>query len=67
MGKILGLFIWLKGRLSEPSTHASLAAVAAMAGVNVDPGVIQDWLNVGTLVFGSIGFFVKEKEPETKL
>jgi hypothetical protein len=67
MGKILGLFIWARARLREPSTFASLAAVCAMFGVNLDPGVVQDWLNTLTLVFGALGFFVKEGTPETKV
>lgn len=67
MGKLLGLFVWLKSRLLEPSTYASLAAVFAMLGVQIDEGVIHDWLNVLTLMFGALGFFVKEQEQLTKL
>jgi hypothetical protein len=67
MGKVLGLFVWLKARLLEPSTHASLAAVLAMVGIQLDHGMVQDWLNVLTLVFGSLGFFVKEQAALTKL
>lgn len=67
MGKLLGLFIWLKARLSEPSTHASIAAVLGMMGVQLDDGVINDFLNVGTLAFGALGFFVKEQEPVTRV
>lgn len=67
MGKFLGLFIWVKGRLLEPSTHASLAAVMAMLGVQINDGAIHDWINVLTLVFGGMGFFVSEQGPLTKL
>jgi hypothetical protein len=67
MGKLLGLFIWLKARLNEPSTHASLAAVLAMVGVQLDASVLHDWLNILTLVFGGLGFFVSEEKPLTKL
>jgi hypothetical protein len=65
MGKILSLFIWLKSRLSEPSTMASFAAVSALAGVEVDAGLVKDGLNVATLGFGVLGFFFKEAKPET--
>jgi hypothetical protein len=67
MGKIVGLFIWLKARLLEPSTMASIAAISALAGVKVDPGQVQDALNVGTLVFGALGFFVSESKPATEV
>lgn len=65
MSKILSVFIWLKSRLSEPSTMASFAAVSALAGVQVDAGLVKDILNVGTVGFGVLGFFFKESKPET--
>jgi hypothetical protein len=65
MSKLLSLFIWLKSRLSEPSTMASIAAVSALAGVQVDAGLVKDGLNVATLAFGVLGFFFKESKPET--
>jgi hypothetical protein len=67
MGKLLGLFIWLKSRLQEPSTLSSIAAVSAMVGFKLDAGMIQDFLTTGTLVFGALGFFVSEKGPLTKV
>lgn len=67
MGKVLGLFLWLRSRLREPSTFASLAAVMAIFGTHIDAGVVNDWLNVLTLVFGGLGFFIKEKGPETEV
>lgn len=65
MSKIIALFIWLKARLSEPSTMSSIAAVSALAGVQVDAGLVKDVLNVGTVGFGVLGFFFKEAKPET--
>lgn len=65
MNKLLGLFIWLKSRLKEPSTMASIAVVLGTFGVHLDPGIVQDWLSTFTLVFGALGFFVKEGKPET--
>jgi hypothetical protein len=67
MGKLLGLFLWLKARLKEPSTMASIAAVCAMLGVHMDSVIISDWLNTFTLVFGALGFFVAEAKPVTKV
>jgi hypothetical protein len=67
MGKILGIFIFLKARLKEPSTHASLAAVFAMLGTTFDAGAVDDWLNTLTLVFGALGFFVEESKPLSRL
>ena len=65
MSKLLGLFIWLKSRLSEPSTMASIAAVSALGGVNVDSGAVQHALNIGTVVFGALGIFIAEAKPKT--
>ncbi len=67
MGKILGAFIFLKQRLSEPSSLASISAIMAMAGVNIDAGAIHDWLNAGTIAFGLLGFFVADAKPLTKV
>lgn len=39
---------------------ASIAAVSALAGVQVDEGLVKDLLNVGTVGFGVLGFFFKE-------
>ncbi len=67
MDKVIGIFIYVRTRLNEPSTYASLAAIMAMAGVKLDPGTVQDFLNVGTLFFGAMGFFVKEAKHLTNL
>lgn len=67
MGKLLGAFIFLKARLKEPSTFSSLAAVMLMFGMKLDAGMVQDWINTLTLVFGTLGFFVAEQGPQTKV
>lgn len=67
MGKLLGAFLFLRARLSEPSTQASLAAVCSMVGYKLDPGHIQDAMNLGTILFGAIGFFAAETKPLTKV
>lgn len=65
MSKLLGLFLWIKPRLQEPSTFASLAAVAAMVGQHVTAEDFNNALNLATLIFGSLGFFVAEAKPIT--
>ncbi len=67
MDKVLGVFIFVKGRLTEPSTMASLSSVCTMAGIQLNQGAIQDGLVVLGLVFGALGFFVKEAKPLTNV
>ena len=52
MDKIIAVFIFIKSRLHEPSTMASIAALMALAGIKLEPSIIQDVLNVGTVIFG---------------
>ncbi len=47
-------------RLKEPSTYASVAALATMAGVNIDAGPVHDGLTAAGVVFGMIGLFASE-------
>lgn len=63
MNKVIAAFAFVKARLSEPSTMAALAAVCALAGTQIDIAAIQAALNVGTLVFGTLGFFIREAKP----
>jgi len=63
MGKILGAWGYLQARLAEPSTHASVASLLTLAGLNLDAGVVHDALVVVGVVFGGLGFFVKEAKP----
>ena len=65
MGKILGWWIWIKPRLKEPSTFASLAAITAMFGAHITTEDLNNVLNVATIVFGSLGFFVAEQHATT--
>ena len=67
MEKAMGAFLFLKDRLNEPSTFASLAAIAALVGVKIDAGLVQDALNTASLAFGVLGFFVKEAKPLTEI
>ena len=67
MDKLLGVFIFVKARLREPSTFASLASVCAMLGIHLDAGLVTDWLNTLTIIFGALGFFVKEAKPLSRV
>lgn len=60
MNKIIALFNFVRNRMSEPSTYASLAALSALAGYKLDAGHVQDVMNVGTLIFGAVGALVGE-------
>ena len=60
MSKLLKAWNYLTARLKEPSTHASVAALATMAGMNIDAGSVHDGLTAAGVVFGMIGLFVSE-------
>jgi hypothetical protein len=60
MNKILKAWNYLMARLKEPSTYASVAALATMAGVNIDAGPVHDGLTAAGVVFGMIGLFASE-------
>ncbi len=60
MDKILKAWNYLMARLKEPSTYASVAALATMAGVNIEAGPIHDGLTAASVVFGMIGLFASE-------
>ena len=47
-------------RLQEPSTYASLAAVAAVMGLQIDPSVWRDAAMVGAALAGMVGIILPE-------
>jgi hypothetical protein len=63
MGKVLGFWVYFQARLAEPSTHASIASLLALAGLNLDVGIVHDSLVALSIVFGGLGFFIKETAP----
>lgn len=65
MDKILGLYLYLRGRLAEPSTHAAIQGLLIAAGINIDAGLWHDLIVTASLAFGGLGFFVKEAKPLT--
>jgi len=62
---MVGKLLYIFERLQEPSTHASLAALFALFGQSIEPGTWQTLMNGGAVIFGMIGVFVKEGQPET--
>jgi len=62
MNKILKAWNYLMARLKEPSTHASVAALATMAGVNIEAGPIHDGLTAAGVLFGVVGLFASESK-----
>ena len=60
MNKLLKVWNYLQARLKEPSTHASVAALATMAGLNIDVGPVHDGLTAAGVLFGIMGLFVSE-------
>ena len=63
MDKALGAFIWLKQNLAQPSTMASISSICTIFGLHVDAGMIQNFLVIGTLFFGTMGFFLQPAKP----
>ena len=60
MNKLLKIWNYLQARLKEPSTHASVAALATMAGLNIDAGPVHDGMVAAGIVFGIAGLFTSE-------
>ena len=60
MDNILGVWGYIQSRLAEPSTHASIASLLTLAGLQLDTGTVHDALVALGVVFGGLGFFVKE-------
>ena len=67
MDKVLGAFIYLKNRLAEPSTHAALMGIFALAGHQLDDVMIKNIMDVAALGFGVMGFFIKEAKPMSSI
>jgi hypothetical protein len=59
MGKYDQVFNYIRDRLKEPSTLASLAALCGLARINVDMETLQNILTGSTFLFGILGFAIK--------
>jgi len=62
--KVLSAFLYLKERLSEPSTHASLAVIFASVGIRIDDVLIQSVFAILTIIFGFAGILLKEDKRD---
>ncbi len=51
---------YILARLTEPSTYSGLAAILAVLGVNVPPGVIQTLAFFGAAAAGVAAVVIKE-------
>ena len=67
LGKALGVFEFVKERVAEPSSHAALAAMFALAGQQYPDAEINGAFNLLSIVFGVLGFWVKEAKPVSKV
>lgn len=67
MDKLLGAYMYLAARAAEPSTHAALSSMFAMAGLSMETGVLHNVLVIISLGFGASGFWIKEAKPQTEL
>ena len=56
------IFNTLSLRLREPSTHAGLASLLALAHLNIDPGVLQYGVDGLAAIFGILGILLSEKK-----
>ena len=62
MDKLIKAGEFLVERLKEPSTHAALATVCLTLGTQLNVGAFDSFLNIGGILFGTLGFFVSEKK-----
>jgi hypothetical protein len=53
---------WFGDRLKEPSTWASLAGIAGLVHLNIDPGLWQHVADVGMAIGAFIAFVLPEKK-----
>ena len=63
MDKLLGAWKYFNDRLAEPSTHSALVGLAALAGLNLDAGILHGTIVSIGVGFGMLGFFFKEAKP----
>ena len=64
MGSLLGAWSYFMARINEPSTHASISSLLMMAGLQLDSGIVHDSLTAMGVLFGMLGFFVKEGKKQ---
>lgn len=67
MGNLIGKFLYVFGRLREPSSHAAISALLLLVGQKIPDETWNTIINGGAVVFGILGVFFKEAKPETKV
>lgn len=60
MSKLLELMQFIAARLKEPSTHAALASVGAVAGMHLSDATLSNAATGLSIACGLMGMFVKE-------
>lgn len=61
----MGKFLYLFKRLREPSSMAAISSFCAMMGINSED--MNNYWQIATVVFGGLGVFIKEGQPETQV
>lgn len=67
MDKLLGIFLYVRSRLKEPSSLSAISAVLLTFNVHLNTVDVNNWLTTLSIVFGALGFVVKESGPLTKV
>lgn len=58
--QIMGAILYIRRRLSEPSSFVALAFCAQSVGIHIDNHDIQMWLTTLSIPIGALGFFISE-------
>jgi hypothetical protein len=65
MEKAILAFNYLNARFKEPSSHAALAAVFMLAGINMDAGgTAQSIMTTLSILAGTLGFFLPDHKKD---
>ena len=62
MDKVIHAYNYIMSRLNEPSTHSAVAAVMLYFGVQLDAGIVHDFITTSGVLFGAMGIFVPESK-----
>lgn len=64
MSKLLEVLKFITNRLKEPSTHAALASVGAVAGMHITDSTVSNVATGFSIVCGLLGMFVTESAKQ---
>ena len=54
----------LRRRLTEPSTYSSIAVILALVGINVEQGLVDAVMMIGSGISAVLGIFLREKSDK---